>query len=52
MPRGEMEHPAGYFIGIYLTLYGTEDCAVLVQIYCSVVPVLGEYVQRKGLGHA
>jgi hypothetical protein len=52
--RGEMEHPVGYFIGIYLTLYGTEDtyCAVLVQIYSSVVPVLGEYVQRKGLGHA
>ena len=42
MLRGEMEHPVGYFIGIYLTLYGTEDmyCAVLVQIYCSVVPVL------------
>ena len=44
MLRGEMEHPVavGYFIGICLTLYATEDtyCAVLVQIYCSVVPVL------------
>ena len=51
MPCGEMEHPVGYFTGIYWTLYGTEDtyCTVLVQSYCSVVPV---YVQREGLGHA
>ena len=42
MLRGEMEHPVGYFIGFYLTLSAIEDtyCAVLVQIYCSVMLVL------------